>query len=254
MKDAAQNKNIITMVGFSFLQNPMIKLAKEMIQSNEIGKIISFKGIHAENYMPENAPHTFRTDHTGGGGALMDLGSHIISIARYLLGPIEEVVGVEETLIKKRKISNNEKFSKSKVDDRSIFIARFQKGYTGSFEACWSYTGSKMNLGFEIIGTKAAISFNQQQMNELLIYKTNTKSGRDGFMRIETGPEHPPYGNFCPAPGHHLGFNDLKVIEVSELLRAHSNKKKCYTYISLVWEGDYLMVNNGGHGFILKIL
>ena len=68
----------------------------------EIGKIISFKGIHAENYMPENAPHTFRTDHTGGGGALMDLGSHIISIARYLLGPIEEVVGLEETLINKR--------------------------------------------------------------------------------------------------------------------------------------------------------
>ena len=228
MKDAAKNKGIITMVGFSFLQNPMIKLAKAMIESNEIGKIISFKGIHAENYMPENASHTFRTDHTGGGGALMDLGSHIISIARYLLGPIEEVVGVEETIIKKRKNLNNKKISKSKVDDRSIFIARFQKGYTGSLEACWSYTGSKMNLGFEIIGSKAAISFNQQRMNELLIYKTNTKNGRDGFTRIETGPEHPPYGNFCPAPGHHLGFNDLKIIEVAELLRAYSNKTKCF--------------------------
>jgi hypothetical protein len=85
-----------------------------------------------------------------------------------------------------------------------------------------------MNLGFEIIGSKSAIRFNQQRMNELLIYKTNTKNGRDGFTRIETGPEHPPYGNFCPAPGHHLGFNDLKIIEVAELLRAYSNKTKCF--------------------------
>ena len=61
-----------------------------------------------------------------------------------------------------------------------------------------------------------------------ILYKTNTKNGRDGFTRIETGPEHPPYGNFCPAPGHHLGFNDLKIIEVAELLRAYSNKTKCF--------------------------
>ena len=33
-------------------------------------------------------------------------------------------------------------------------------------------------------------------------------------------PEHPPYGAFCPAPGHQLGFNDLKTIEVRDLLVA----------------------------------
>ena len=84
MKDAAKAKGVVTMVGFSFLQNPMIKLAKEIIESDEIGKILSFKGIHAENYMHQDVPHSFRTEVNAGGGALMDLGSHIISLARYL--------------------------------------------------------------------------------------------------------------------------------------------------------------------------
>jgi predicted dehydrogenase len=34
------------------------------------------------------------------------------------------------------------------------------------------------------------------------------------------GPEHVPYGAFCPAPGHQLGFNDLKTIEVRDFLLA----------------------------------
>ena len=39
-------------------------------------------------------------------------------------------------------------------------------------------------------------------------------------MRIEAGPQHAPYGQFCVAGGHQLGFNDLKTIEMGEFLRA----------------------------------
>ena len=37
-------------------------------------------------------------------------------------------------------------------------------------------------------------------------------------MKIEAGPQHPPYGEFCIAGGHQLGFNDLKTIEMGEFL------------------------------------
>ena len=33
-------------------------------------------------------------------------------------------------------------------------------------------------------------------------------------------PAHAPYDRFIPAPGHGLGFNELKIIEAHELLRA----------------------------------
>ena len=32
------------------------------------------------------------------------------------------------------------------------------------------------------------------------------------------GPAHPPYERFIVAPGHQIGFNDLKVIEAHEFL------------------------------------
>jgi predicted dehydrogenase len=41
-----------------------------------------------------------------------------------------------------------------------------------------------------------------------------------GFRTVLTGPLHPPYDRFMPAPGHGLGFNDLKTIECRELIRA----------------------------------
>jgi len=221
----AKSNKIITMVGFTFLRNPMIHLAKNIIDSGEIGEIRTFSGIHAEDYMGDEVSHSFRTTANSGGGALMDLGSHIISIGKFLLGSITEVVGIEENNVPMRLDVLKKKLIKSEVDDRSIFMARFSKGVIGNFEACWNYTGSNMKLAFEVTGSKGAIKFNQERMNELLFYSKKTR----GFSKIESGPEHQPYGNFCPAPGHHLGFNDLKIIEVADLINAHHNRDPVFT-------------------------
>jgi predicted dehydrogenase len=39
-----------------------------------------------------------------------------------------------------------------------------------------------------------------------------------GFRTVLAAPVHPPYERFTPAPGHGLGFNDLKVIECRQLI------------------------------------
>jgi predicted dehydrogenase len=57
-------------------------------------------------------------------------------------------------------------------------------------------------------------------MNELQLYVNEGPVSLQGFRTILTGPAHPPYGAFVPAPGHQLGFNDLKVIEAAAFLRA----------------------------------
>jgi hypothetical protein len=51
-------------------------------------------------------------------------------------------------------------------------------------------------------------------------YSVNDRPGRQGFRRIEAGPDHPPFGKVCVAPAHQLGFNDLKAIEVAGVVRA----------------------------------
>ncbi len=220
MTEAAEAAGVTTMVGFNFLRNPMVKFAKELVEAGEIGEVTSFRGIHAENYMADpNAPHSFRTDPQGG-GALADIGSHIISMSRYILGPISKVDAKLQTIYPERPLAEDpNKKAPVLVDDAAYALVEFESGVCGTIEANWAATGRTMGLSFEITGSKGAIHFTQERMNELQLYKPN--GAKSGYTKIEAGPAHKPYGNFCPAAGHHLGFNDLKVIEVAELIEAH---------------------------------
>jgi len=226
MTEAAEAAGVVTLVGFNFLRNPMIKLARDIIESGEIGDITGFRGRHAENYMADpDVPHSFRTDPQGG-GAVADIGSHIISMARYLIGPMAEVQAECRTIHSTRPTAPGaSERAPVEVDDMTHALVRFENGVSGSLEANWAATARTMDLSWEITGTKGALAFTQERMNELQLW--SGAAGRSGYTRIESGPAHPPYGQFCPAPGHHLGFNDLKVIEVAELLAAHGGGTAC---------------------------
>lgn len=226
MTEAAEAAGVVTMVGFNFLRNPMIRLARDLIEAGEIGEVTGFRGRHAENYMSSpDVPHSFRTD-PAGGGALADIGSHILSLSMFLLGPVGEAMGDCRTIHVDRPVAlGASQRLPVEVDDMTHALLRFECGVAGSIEANWAATGRTMDLSFEVTGTRGAIAFSQERMNELLFYRGD--GARSGFTRIESGPAHPPYGRFCPAPGHHLGFNDLKVIEVAELLDAHGGGTPC---------------------------
>ncbi|MBR9651340.1 Gfo/Idh/MocA family protein [Thalassovita aquimarina] len=234
MTEAAEVSGVVTSVGFNFLRNPMVALAREIIASGEIGEVTGFRGRHAENYMANpDAPHSFRTDPQGG-GALADIGSHIISMARHLLGPIAEVSADCQTIYPTRPVAAGAtERSPVVVDDMTHALVRFDSGVAGSIEANWAATGRTMDLSFEVTGSKGAISFSQENMNELLVYSGSGAGA--GYKRIEAGPSHPPYDRFCPAPGHHLGFNDLKIIEVAELIDAHMSRGKCTPDFREAW-------------------
>ena len=222
MRDAAESAGLETLVGYSYLQNPMLKTAREIVQSGEIGKPIGFRGVHAEDYMADaGAPYTTRLVAAQGGGVLYDLGSHIISLARFLVGPISEVMGMQLTVYPERPDAPGSQQMKSvDVDDQTHFLARFENGCCGTLEASWLARGRKMHLSFELNCTNGTLVFNQERFNELRLYEANQRPGRDGFKTLESGPNHGAYAHFCPAPGHQLGFNELKVIEVAQLLHA----------------------------------
>ena len=220
MMEAAEKAGVRTQAGFNYVKNPVLRLAKEMIEAGELGEILSFRGIHAEDYMADpRSPWSWRLDPAGGGGVVADLGSHITCMARFLLGSITEVNADLETVHKRRPVAAGATEMRDVlVDDIARVTVRFARGCKGSIEASWVATGRKMQLGFEIAGTKGSLAFTQERFNELQYYRTGTDPRHAGFTRIEAGPQHAPYGRFCVAPGHQLGFNDLKTIEVADFL------------------------------------
>ena len=222
MAEAAERAGIVTQVGFNYICNPMVTLARDMIAAGELGRIWSFRGIHAEDFMRDSrSPWSWRLDPASGGGALADLGSHIIGMARYLLGPICEICADLDTAITERPGPlAGDAPRPVLVDDQARLLVRFAQGARGTIEASWLASGRKMQLGFEVSGERGALVFSQERLNELLLFRVEPDGSRNGFRSIHAGPEHPPYAAFCPAGGHQLGFNELKVIEIRGLLEA----------------------------------
>ena len=123
--------------------------------------------------------HNWRSDPEGGSGVIADLGSHIIGIARFLLGPISEVSADLETVIKERPVAAGAKEKrKVLVDDIARLIVRFARGCGGMIEANWVATGRKMQLAFEITGSRGALVFTQERLNELLVFRSGKTGGR----------------------------------------------------------------------------
>ncbi|MGI9510433.1 MAG: Gfo/Idh/MocA family protein [Geminicoccaceae bacterium] len=235
MTEAAEKAGVKTLVGYNYLHNPAIRLAKDIIDSGEIGEIIHFRGTHFEDYLANpNAPYTWRSSKAkAGAGVVADLGSHAISLARRLVGEIASVQAMLEIVVKDRPLADDPGERRPvEVDDQAQMLLRFKDGPTGTIEASAVAAGRKMHLAFEIAGSKGTLAFDQERMNELRLFSflegdppRGGAPSREGFKTILSGPTHPPYDAFCPAPGHGLGFNDLKVIEVAHLIEGIAEQK-----------------------------
>ncbi|MFJ5297858.1 Gfo/Idh/MocA family protein [Pseudomonas sp. NPDC088368] len=225
MQSAAQKAGVVTRVGYNYQHNPIIGLAREMIQSGELGQIVSFQGEFSEDFMGNpQQPWSWRCEQAHAGGALADLGSHLLAMARYLLGDVEAVTADSQTVHAQRPATQGSQEQRPIViDDQTYALLRFANGARGTFGTSWLKHGYKNHLSFEISGTLGTLSFDQERLNELRLYRAGAP-GRDGFQRILAGPTQPGYAAFCPAPGHQLGYNELKTLEVHALIQALTGK------------------------------
>lgn len=232
MVEAAERAGVKTLVGFNYIRNSATQLAREIVASGEIGELVHFRGRHNEDYLCDPAKpcdwHTQRL--TAGAGALGDLGSHILNMAEYLTGQrIGEVFGQLQTVIPKRPLSGGSgDMGEVENDDQAQVLLRFDGGLIGNVETSRVAAGRKMGLAYTITGTKGSIIFDQERMSELQLYKHAGPEERRGFSTLLVGPGHPDYAAFCPAPGHGLGYNDQKTIEIRDLVEGIMAGKPLY--------------------------
>ncbi|MHA1564347.1 MAG: Gfo/Idh/MocA family protein [Alphaproteobacteria bacterium] len=222
--DAARSSGVTNGVGFTYYRAPLVQQAFELVRSGRIGTPVSFRGWHCEDYLADGeAPFSWRLDGELAGrcGALGDLGWHILSIARGLCGPVRSLNGLTNIVYPKRATADGREPART-VDneDWASMLVRFEGGATGTVEASRIAHGRKMDIGFELVGTQGSLIFRGERANELELYLPDGTPAENGFRRILASPDHPIYGAFLPAPGHGLGFNDLKTIEIHEFLLA----------------------------------
>jgi predicted dehydrogenase len=222
MEAAARASGRKTRLGYNYTANPAFTHACRLVAAGEIGRVVHVRGWVDEDYQADpSLPWSWRATIADAGlGALGDIGCHLISLLTGLVGPLESVVGDIDTIHKTRPLTDGTGHGVVENEDVASALLTFANGVKGSMTASRSAWGRKSRLGFEVHGTEGMVIFDQERMNELHLFRNRGDKATLGFTTILTAPDHAPYGAFCPAPGHQLGFNDLKVIELAGFLRA----------------------------------
>jgi predicted dehydrogenase len=217
---AAKKAGRRTLLGYNYVRNPAFLHAERLIASGRIGRAVHFRGWVDEDYQADpELPWTWRAKLADAGlGALGDLGCHLVSMMLRLMGPVESLIADMQIIHETRPVEGGGR-AKVENEDTATAILRFASGAQGSISTSRSAWGRKNRLDFEVHGTNGMIAFAQERMNELQLYVNEGEKAEAGFRTILTGPAHPPFGQFVPAPGHQLGFIDLKIIEAAEFLR-----------------------------------
>ena len=222
MAEAAAGSAGRSIIGYNYTKNPAVTHARRLIEQGAIGRVSGFFCRYdVDNEADGNRPWSWRMSRAQSGtGANGDVLSHVISVAHFLTGSvISRVVGDYAIVHEQRTDAQNDGQTKTvDNDDMVSALIHFENGVKGHIGASRVTWGRKCGLRWEIHGTEGTILYDQERLNELKLFTRQDDPATDGFRTILTGPQHEPYSAFLPNGGHSLGYMDVKICELHELL------------------------------------
>ncbi|MBL6622064.1 MAG: Gfo/Idh/MocA family oxidoreductase [Alphaproteobacteria bacterium] len=224
MAEAADSAKAHTIIGYNYTKNPAVTHARRLVEEGRIGRISGFFCRYdVDNEADGARPWSWRMSRASSGtGANGDVLSHVISIAHFLTGSeICRVVGDMAIVHPERRDPNSPDSLKNvDNDDMIAALVHFENGVHGHIGASRVTWGRKCGLRWELHGTEGTICFDQERLNELQLFTRGDDLAMAGFRTLLTGPQHPPYAAFLPNGGHSLGYMDVKICELHDLLSA----------------------------------
>ena len=220
---AAEAKKRKAKVGLwhNYRRAPATKLAARMIARGDIGDVRQVRAVYLQDWLSDaSVPASWRTDKKlCGSGAHGDLNAHLIDLTRALTGlEFESVCGVQQTFTKERPNGKGKPKSKVTVDDAFCFLAKFQGGAIGTYEATRVAPGRKNYNRIEISGTKGTIVWNLERMNELEFFSFEDQRDAQGFRTIMCMDSVHPYAAHWWPDGHIVGYEHTFVHHLADFI------------------------------------
>ena len=206
----AERAGVVHMCGFNLRFLPAVRLARELLESGQLGTPTHFRArFLASSALRADQRRTWRFQRSAAGsGAVADLGSHLVDIARWLAGEVEAVSAATRTYVPERDGAPVD------VDDAFAAVVELQGGAIGTLEASRAAGRRTGECAFQVDATRGSLSFDAARLNELEV-----TTGRKETRRIEvTDPHHPFMELWWPAPGHAIGWGDSFTHELRHLI------------------------------------
>jgi predicted dehydrogenase len=223
---------VISGVGYNYRWAPLVRYARQLIADGRLGDITNYRGRFFSMYGSDPLgvlSWRFLVDQAGY-GVTTDLMSHSVDLAHMLLGPITRVTGTTETFIRERPLpaAGGTHYGRGRPEDPkgavtnedyAGMLCEFAGGARGTFEASRSMVGPESQMAFEVYGTKGALGWNLEKLNELQLYLVEDEA-HTGYRTVFGGDRFPYHGHFVPGSANGIGFEDLIVIEDYEFCRS----------------------------------
>jgi predicted dehydrogenase len=228
MLGAVTRAGVLHMLCHNYRRVPAVTLARQLIDEGRLGTIRHFRGVYLQDWIVDpEFPRVWRLEKAkAGSGALGDIASHALDLARYLVGEIAEVTGLMKTFVTERPLPGAKAGAPAApvdVDDAALALLRFEGGAIGSVEGSRFAPGRKNHNRFEINGSKGSLVWDLERLNELELY---TEEGPgSGFRRvIATDAKHPYIAAWWPA-GHLIGYEHSFTHTVRDLVEAVATQR-----------------------------
>ena len=234
MLDAAEKAGVVHFLNHNYRRAPAVALAKKWIDEGKLGRIYHWRACYLQSWiMDPQFPLTWHLRReAAGSGPHADLSSHLIDLARFLVGEIASVSAMTAQFVPKRPIPDEASSGAFQagaqsggmgdvtVDDAAFVLARFDNGALGSFESSRFAAGRKNYNCFEIYGSRGGVVFNLERMNELQYFSQEDPPDGQGYRTVlVTEPSHPYIDHWWP-PGHIIGYEHTFVHAAHDFLQA----------------------------------
>ena len=190
---------------------PSILRAKHLADEGFLGKVLGFRMnfLHSSNVDPDK-PVSWKSDKVrGGGGVILDLGSHVLDLLTHLVGPIRRVRCVMKNFTPERPDGKGGRV-RMEGEELAILTIELPGGALGTVELSKVATGTNDGMQFEIHGRQGAIKYDQMKPDWLGIYDArdpeSPHGGTRGYKFIDCVRRYDPPGDKFPGPKVTIGW------------------------------------------------
>jgi predicted dehydrogenase len=211
--DDVRSAGVLNAIGFNYRRLPAVSLMRRMIVDGRVGEVLLFRATWlSDEFLDPLIPFDWRFERRMGGSTISDLGAHLVDLAHWMVGDVEEVAAQSATFTAERSGRAVD------VDEASSALVRFGSGARGTFEMARTCARRPCDFSVEVNGTLGTLRFEYPRLNELWFGDGGDDPALYGMRRIRAEHESHPYAKDWWPIGQGVGYDASFVNQAADLL------------------------------------